>query len=102
MAIWQHIRSGDWLTAGRLRGYALILVVAYIAAAALWIALADGLIDRNGKPLGTDFSNVYAAGSATTRSRCWRSSGCPRCWRARSRSRPAYRSASPPSSSSSS
>jgi hypothetical protein len=22
MAIWQHIRSGDWLTAGRLRGYA--------------------------------------------------------------------------------
>jgi hypothetical protein len=29
----------------------------------LWIALADGLIDRNGKPLGTDFSNVYAAGT---------------------------------------
>jgi alpha-1,2-mannosyltransferase len=24
--------------------------------------LSDGLIDRNGKPIGTDFSNVYAAG----------------------------------------
>lgn len=29
----------------------------------IWIALADGLIDRNGKPLGTDFSNVCAAGT---------------------------------------
>ena len=29
-----------------------------------WIALSDGLIDRNGKPIGTDFSN-YAAGTLT-------------------------------------
>ena len=28
-----------------------------------WIALSDGLIDRNGKPIGTDFSSFYAAGS---------------------------------------
>jgi hypothetical protein len=27
-----------------------------------WIATSDGLTDRNGKPVGTDFSNVYAAG----------------------------------------
>src|SRR4029079_9374816 len=27
--------------------------------------VSDGLIDRNGKPLGTDFSNVYAAGVLT-------------------------------------
>ena len=27
--------------------------------------MSDGLIDRNGKPLGTDFSNVYAAGTLT-------------------------------------
>jgi hypothetical protein len=28
-----------------------------------WIALSDSLIDRNGKPIGTDFSSFYAAGS---------------------------------------
>jgi alpha-1,2-mannosyltransferase len=31
--------------------------------------LSDGLIDRNGKPVGTDFSNVYAAGTLTWRGR---------------------------------
>ena len=34
-----------------------------------WIAVSDGLIDRNGKPIGTDFSNVYAAGSLTWQGR---------------------------------
>jgi hypothetical protein len=30
-----------------------------------WIAASHGLIDPNGKPIGTDFSNVYAAGELT-------------------------------------
>ena len=60
---WQGLRSGDWLTSARARGYSLILLGLCIIAAAGWIALSDGLIDRNGKPLGTDFSNVYAAGT---------------------------------------
>ena len=38
-------------------------------AIAGWIALSDGLIDRNGKPVGTDFSNVYAAGTLTWQGR---------------------------------
>jgi hypothetical protein len=49
----------------RARGYSLILLAFYVLAVVVWIALADGLIDRNGKPLGTDFSNVYAAGALT-------------------------------------
>ena len=61
--IWQGLRSGQWLTAARIRGYSLILLAFCVIAAAGWIALSDGLIDRNGKPLGTDFSNVYAAGT---------------------------------------
>src|SRR5437899_8419260 len=61
--IWQGLRSGQWLTASRARGYSLILLAMCALAAAGWIALSDGLIDRNGKPLGTDFSNVYAAGT---------------------------------------
>jgi len=56
------IRSGAWLTRERLTVYPLILLAAFVAAAAIWIALADGLIDRTGQPIGTDFSNVWAAG----------------------------------------
>jgi hypothetical protein len=61
--IWQGLRSGRWLTAARARGYSLILLAFFAIAAAGWVALSDGLIDRNGKPVGTDFSNVYAAGT---------------------------------------
>ena len=63
--IWQSIRSGDWLTAERLRGYSLLLLGFYLVASIGWVIASDGLIDRNGKPLGTDFSNVYAAGKLT-------------------------------------
>jgi Glycosyltransferase family 87 len=65
--IWQSVRSGDWLTAARARGYSLILLAIAVIAMAGWIAVSDGLIDRNGKPVGTDFSNVYAAGELTWR-----------------------------------
>ena len=61
--IWQGLRSGQWLTAARARGYSLILLSICAIAVAGWIALSDGRIDRHGKPLGTDFSNVYAAGA---------------------------------------
>jgi alpha-1,2-mannosyltransferase len=64
-AIWQEIRTGAWLTPTRLRGYSVILLAAYVIASVIWIALAHGLVDRNNKPLGTDFSNVYAAGTLT-------------------------------------
>jgi hypothetical protein len=66
---WQGLRSGRWLTAARARGYSLILLAICALAIAGWIAVSDGLIDRNGKPLGTDFSNVYAAGSLTWQGR---------------------------------
>jgi alpha-1,2-mannosyltransferase len=67
--IWQALRSGGWLTATRARDYSLILLALGALAIAGWIALSDGLIDRNGKPIGTDFSNVYAAGVLTWQGR---------------------------------
>ena len=67
--IWQGLRSGDWLTAARMRGYCLILLGLSVLVFAGWIAVSDGLIDRNGQPIGTDFSNVYAAGSLTWQGR---------------------------------
>jgi hypothetical protein len=66
---WQGLRSGEWLTSARVRGYSLILLAICALAMAGWIAVSDGLIDRNGKPLGTDFSNVYAAGTLTWQGR---------------------------------
>ena len=67
--IWQGLRSGAWLTAARSRGYALILLVICTLAFLGWIAVSPGLIDPNGKPIGTDFSNVYAAGTLTWQGR---------------------------------
>jgi hypothetical protein len=61
----QGLKSGDWLTAARAHGYSLILLVICALAILGWIAASHGLIDPNGKPIGTDFSNVYAAGELT-------------------------------------
>ena len=66
---WQGLRTGNWLTSARARGYSLILLVICTIAFSGWIAISDGLIDRNGKPIGTDFSNVYAAGHLTWQGR---------------------------------
>ncbi len=66
---WQGLRSGGWLTAARMRGYSLILLGLSVLVFAGWIAVSDGLIDRNGQPIGTDFSNVYAAGTLTWQGR---------------------------------
>jgi alpha-1,2-mannosyltransferase len=60
---WETLRSGAWLTPARIRGYSLILLAISVIALVGWIALSDGLSDRNGKPIGTDFSSFYAAGS---------------------------------------
>jgi len=65
ISIWRQFRTGAWLTPARLRGYTAIFLVAYVIGAVTWIALSHGMIDRNNKPLGTDFSNVYAAGTLT-------------------------------------
>jgi hypothetical protein len=67
--IWQGLRSGEWLAVARMRAYCLILLGLSLLEFAGWIAVSDGLIDRNGKPIGTDFSNVYAAGTLTWQGR---------------------------------
>lgn len=61
--IWQQIESGAWLTAQRIRAYCTILLTLAVLGCGVWVALSSDAIDRNGKPLGTDFSNVYAAGT---------------------------------------
>ncbi len=57
------LRSGAWLTRERMRLVAFALLAAFVLGAGFLIATSDGLNDRFGRPLGTDFSNVYAAGT---------------------------------------
>ena len=63
------MRSGEWLTAARMRAYCLILLGLSVLVFAGWIVASDGLISRDGQPIGTDFSNVYAAGTLTWQGR---------------------------------
>ena len=59
----EALRSGDWVTRDRVRFAAAALLIAFVAALAYLVATSDGLNDTLGRPLGTDFSNVYAAGT---------------------------------------
>lgn len=56
------LRQADWLDETRVKAYAAILLGLSVLSMAVWLVLADGVIDRNGRPIGTDFANVYAAG----------------------------------------
>ena len=57
------LRTGAWLTRERMRLVAFALLAAFVFGAGFLIATSNGLNDRFGRPLGTDFSNVYAAGT---------------------------------------
>jgi glycosyl transferase family 87 len=55
------LRDADWLTRDRASGYVKILFFVTLSAAVVWIALAQGGVDRAGKPLGTDFVSFWTA-----------------------------------------
>jgi len=55
------LADGAWLDDERARAYARILLAVTLIGAVGWIALSDGGLDREGKPIGTDFIGFYAA-----------------------------------------
>jgi alpha-1,2-mannosyltransferase len=57
------LRSGDWLTVARMRLWGLAVLVAAAGGLLYLVVTSDRSIDYQGRPLGTDFSNVYAAGT---------------------------------------
>jgi hypothetical protein len=61
--IGDSLHSGDWLTAERVRLVAVALLLASVAGFLFLVVTSHGYIDRQGRPLGTDFANVYAAGT---------------------------------------
>jgi hypothetical protein len=54
--------DGEFLTRARARLWAVGLLVAFVCSIVFLAATAHGLNDFKGRPLGTDFSDVYTAG----------------------------------------
>ncbi|MBV9704340.1 MAG: DUF2029 domain-containing protein, partial [Methylobacteriaceae bacterium] len=59
----ESFRRGDWLTHDRLIFYPRLLLVGFALAIAFLFVTSDGRMDIAGRPLGTDFSQVWAAGT---------------------------------------
>jgi len=57
------LRSGTWLTCERVRLVAIAILGVSIVALVYLVITAHGLVDTQGRPLGTDFSSFYAAGT---------------------------------------
>jgi hypothetical protein len=51
-----------WATPQRLRAYSIIMIGVYLAALVWLVSTSHGGIDYAGRPLGTDFSDVWTAG----------------------------------------
>ncbi|WP_136161724.1 glycosyltransferase family 87 protein [Sphingomonas flavalba] len=60
--MWTAMASGDWVNERRVRLVCRLLLAATLLSAAALLLTASGTLDRLGRPVGTDFSNVYAAG----------------------------------------
>ncbi len=60
---YEMLRSGAWLTRERIRLVAFAVLIASVAGFLYLVVAAHGGVDLQGRPLGTDFSNVYAAGT---------------------------------------
>lgn len=63
-ALLDSLRRGAFVTRERLVFVPAALLAAYAVALAFMLVTAHGSLDYQGRPLGTDFSNVYAAGTA--------------------------------------
>jgi hypothetical protein len=64
-ALLDVLRLGKFLTQERLHLIPGALLLGYAAALVVMLATAHGNSDYHGRPLGTDFSNVYVAGVST-------------------------------------
>jgi alpha-1,2-mannosyltransferase len=57
------LRTGDWMTRRRIGLWALAVLVASLAGIGFLLATSNGFNDYQGRPLGTDFSDIYAGGT---------------------------------------
>lgn len=58
----QHLRTANWLNNRRIALVSVIFILFGIVTTIILIATSHNDLDQLGRPLGTDFSNVYSAG----------------------------------------
>lgn len=58
----ERLASGEWVTLQRLRMVATLSLAASVLCIAWLFGTSHGTLDAAGRPLGTDFSNVWTAG----------------------------------------
>ncbi len=56
------LKSGSFLNQERMRVYSWICIALMLIVSLAILFTANGNLAWDGKPIGTDFSNVYAAG----------------------------------------
>jgi alpha-1,2-mannosyltransferase len=62
-ALLHILREGEFLTRERIRLWTVALLIGFASALIFLAVTAHGVSDYKGRPLGTDFSDVYAAGT---------------------------------------
>jgi hypothetical protein len=60
-AVLTTLRDARWMTRARVTIYTRLLLAVTIIGVVAWIGFARGGLDREGKPLGTDFLSFWAA-----------------------------------------
>lgn len=61
MSVGESLRRGAWLDARRLRVYPWLFLILFLGATLVGLAWAKEGRDWQGRPIGTDFLNVWAA-----------------------------------------
>ena len=61
-SLWAPLKIGSWLTPERVRVYPALLLTFQAVAIAVVVNTSDGYHDLFGRPLGTDFAQVWSAG----------------------------------------
>lgn len=59
----ENLRDGAWVTRERARLVAFAVLAASLIGLGYILATATGVNDYSGRPIGSDFSNIYAAGT---------------------------------------
>lgn len=65
----ESLRRGSFITRARIKRVCVVLFGCYTVAVLALLITSDGMTDYAGRPLGTDFSNVYAAGRMASEGR---------------------------------